>query len=119
MGGVSASELFKRQLEAAGLKDGVGKRVIAEPYSRFLRGLRPSFIDVSAAYLKASLLFSAWDEGHSEAAPYVLRVERRGRSPFATSAREDGVEPAFLPLLERLGLPRFQALVRERFVFRA
>ncbi len=119
MGGVSASELFKRQLEAAGLKDGVGKRVIAEPYSRFLRGLRPSFIDVSAAYLKASLLFSAWDEGHSEAAPYVLASNDVGVRCFADVAREDGVEPAFLPLLERLGLPRFQALVRERFVFRA
>lgn len=119
MGGVSASELFKRQLEAAGLKDGIGKRVIAEPYSRFLRGLRPSFIDVSAAYLKASLLFSAWDEGHSEAAPYVLASNDVGVRSFADVAREDGVEPAFLPLLERLGLPRFQALVRERFVFRA
>ena len=27
MGGISASEMFKRQLEAAGLKDGVGKRL--------------------------------------------------------------------------------------------
>jgi 6-phosphofructokinase len=118
MEGISASELFKRQLEEAGLKDGVGKRVIAEPYSRFLRGLRPSFIDVSAAYLKASLLFSAFDQGRTEAVPYVLASNDVGVRSFAEVAREDGVEPAFLPLLERLGLPRFQALVRERFVFR-
>src|SRR5579884_856926 len=39
-GGVSASELFKRQLEGAGLKDGARKRVIAEPFSRSLRGMR-------------------------------------------------------------------------------
>src|SRR5580658_5179808 len=89
MGGVSASELFKRQLEGAGLKDGVGKRVIAEPYSRFLRGLRPSFIDVSAAYLKASLLFSAWDAGHTEAAPFVLASNDVGVRSFGDVARED------------------------------
>jgi 6-phosphofructokinase len=119
---ISASELFKRQLEEAGLtdgKDGVGKRVIAEPYSRFLRGLRPSFIDVSAAYLKASLLFAAFDAGRMEAAPYVLASNDVGVRSLEEVSREDGVEPAFLPLLERLGLPRFQALVKERFLFRA
>jgi 6-phosphofructokinase len=119
MGGISASEMFKRQLEAAGLKDGIGKRVIAEPYSRFLRGLRPSFIDVSAAYLKASLLFAAFDQGRTEAVPYVLASNDVGVRSFEEVAREDGVEPAFLPLLERLGLPRFQALVQARFVFRS
>src|SRR5580658_184813 len=119
MGGISASEMFKRQLEAAGLKDGIGKRVIAEPYSRFLRGLRPSFIDVSAAYLKASLLFAAFDQGRTEAVPYVLASNDVGVRSFEEVAREDGVEPAFLPLLERLGLPRFQALAQARFVFRS
>jgi 6-phosphofructokinase len=117
MGGISASELFKRQLEAAGLKDGTAKRVIAEGYSRYLRGLRPSFIDVSAAYLKASLLFSAFDQGRREAVPFVLGSNDVGVRSFDEMTREDGVEPAFLPLLERLGLPRFQALVGERFVF--
>jgi 6-phosphofructokinase len=115
-GGVSASELFKQQLAAAGLRDGEGRRVIAEPYSRFLRGLRPSFIDVSSAYLKASLLFGAFDEGRTEVVPYVLASDDVGVRSFAAMVREDGVESAFLPLLERLGLPRFQALVRERFV---
>jgi len=119
MGGISASELFRRQLEDAGLKDGASKRVIAEPYSRFLRGLRPSFIDVSAAYLKASLLFSAFDLGRMEAVPYVLASNDVGVRSLQEVSREDGVEPAFLPLLERLGLPRFQALVGERFVFRS
>jgi len=50
--------------------------------------------------------------------PYVLASNDVGVRSFADVVREDGVEPAFLPLLERLGLPRFQALVRERFVFR-
>jgi 6-phosphofructokinase len=116
--GISASELFRRQLETAGLKDAVDRRVIAEPYSRFVRGLRPSFSDVSAAYLKASLLFAAFDEGRTEAVPYVLASNDVGVRSFGDVTREDGVERAFLPLLERLGLPRFQALVRDRFAFR-
>ena len=113
----SASQFLKEQLAAAGLRDGDHKRVIAEPYSRFLRGLRPSFIDVSSAYLKASLLFAAFEEGRTEVVPYVLASNDVGVRSFAQVAREDGVEPAFLPLLEHLGLPRFQALVRERFTF--
>ncbi len=113
----SASLFLKEQLAAAGLRDGDRKRVIAEPYSRFLRGLRPSFIDVSSAYLKASLLFGAFEEGRTEVVPYVLASNDVGVRSFIDVAREDGVEPAFLPLLEHLGLPRFQALVRERFTF--
>ena len=47
--------------------------------------------------------------------PYVLAANDVGVRPFASVAREDRVERAFLPLLDRLGLPKFQALVRERF----
>jgi len=117
--GMSASQFFKTQLAAAGLRDGDRKRVIAEPYSRFLRGLRPSFVDVSSAYLKVSLLFGAFEEGRREVVPFVLASNDVGVRTFAEVTREDGVEPAFLPLLEHLGLPRFQALVSERFTFGA
>jgi 6-phosphofructokinase len=113
--GLSASALLLRQLAGAGLADGPRKRVIAEPFSRYLRGVRPAFLEVSAAYLKASLLFDAFDAGRTEIMPFVLGAHDVGVRPFATIARDDRVEPAFLPLLDRLGLPRFQALVRERF----
>jgi 6-phosphofructokinase len=113
--GVSASEFLRRQLAAAGLSDGPRKRVIAEPFSRYIRGVRPAFLDVSAAYLKATLLFAAFDEGRTEIMPYVLAADDVGVRPFADVQREDRVERAFLPLLDRLGLPKFQALVRERF----
>ncbi|HLK38455.1 MAG TPA: 6-phosphofructokinase [Polyangiaceae bacterium] len=116
--GLSASEVLKRQLAGAGLHDDPGKRVIAEPYSRFVRGLRPSFADVGAAYLKASLLFGGFDEGRTEVVPCVLASHDVGVRALGEVAREDGVEPAFLPLLERLGLPKFQALVRDRFSVR-
>jgi 6-phosphofructokinase len=115
VGNISASEMLRRQLADVGLHDGPGKRVIAEPFSRHIRGVRPAFLDVSAAYLKATLLFAAFDEGRTEIMPYVLAADDVGVRPFAAVTREDRVEPAFLPLLDRLGLPKFQALVRERF----
>jgi 6-phosphofructokinase len=115
LGDVSASEFLRTQLAAAGLGDGPSKRVIAEPYSRYIRGVRPAFLDVSAAYLKATLLFEAFDEGRTEIMPYVLAADDVGVRPFSAVEREDRVERAFLPLLDRLGLPKFQALVRERF----
>jgi 6-phosphofructokinase len=113
--GLSASALFKQQLAGGGLEDGPRKRVIAEPFSRYIRGVRPAFIDVSSSYLKASLLFSAFEEGKAEIMPYVLAANDVGARPFAEIHTEDRVEPAFLPLLDRLGLPKFQGLVRENW----
>jgi 6-phosphofructokinase len=111
----SASAFLRMQLEQFGLRDRTEKRVIAEPFSRYLRGVRPGFADVSAAYLKASMLFDAWDEGKTEIMPFVLAAHDAGVRPFADVGRDDRVERAFLPLLDRMGLPRFRAWVRERF----
>jgi hypothetical protein len=113
--GLCASALLRQQLAGSGLVDSPRKRVIAEPFSRSIRGARPCFIDVSASYLKASLLFQAFELGRTEIMPYVLAANDVGARPFGEIEREDRVEPAFLPLLDRLGLPKFQALVRERF----
>ncbi|MBI2389239.1 MAG: 6-phosphofructokinase [Deltaproteobacteria bacterium] len=111
--GESASEYFRKQLEAAGLRDSPTRRVIAEPFSRYLRGVRPAFADVSTAYVKASQLFSAFDEGKTEIMPYMVAASDVGLRRFDEITREDGVEPSFLPLLERLGLPKLRVLLRE------
>lgn len=111
----SASEFLRLQLAEAGLTDSAKKRVVAEPFSRYIRGVHPAFLDVSAAYLKASLLFGAFESGRTEIMPYVLAAHDVGVRPFSAVGREDRVERAFLPLLERLGLPKLQALLRERY----
>jgi 6-phosphofructokinase len=111
----SASEHLRRQLAAFGLEDRPERRVIAEPFSRYLRGVRPRFADVSAAYLKASLLFDAFEEGRTEIMPFVLAAHDCGVRPFHAIAREDRVERAFLPLLDRLSLPRFGEWVASNF----
>jgi 6-phosphofructokinase len=112
---VSASEYLRRQLAEAGLKDSPAKRVIAEPFTRYIRGVRPAFLDVSAAFLKAVILFAAFEEGRTEIMPYVIAAGDAGVRSFADVTHEDRVERSLLPLLDRLGLPKFQSLVRERF----
>jgi 6-phosphofructokinase len=113
--GASASEFFRLQLESAGLEDTPQKRVIAEPFSRSIRGIRPAFLDISAAYLKASLLCDAFEEGRTDIMPFVLASNDVGVRPFHLVTREDRVERAFLPLLERLRLPGFTSWIRENF----
>ncbi|MRG91392.1 6-phosphofructokinase [Polyangium spumosum] len=113
--GESASEFLRRQLAAAGLADSAQKRVIAEPFSRYLRGVRPAFLEVSAAYLKASLLFDAFEEGQTEIMPFVLASNDVGVRPFHLVTREDRVERAFLPLLSRFQIPGFSTWIRDHF----
>ncbi len=113
--GMAASAFLQLQLAAHGLNDAPTRRVVAEPFSRYIRGGRPAFAEVSAAYLKASLLFAAFAEGRTEIMPYVLGANDVGVRPFSAVTREDRVERAFLPLLDRLGLERFQALIRDNF----
>ena len=111
----SASAFLAQQLAAHGLEDQPERRVIAEPFTRYLRGVRPGFADISAAYLKVSLLFDAFDEGRTEVMPYVLAANDCGVRAFADIAREDRVERSFLPLLDRLVLPKFRRWVAEKF----
>lgn len=113
--GTSASEFFRMQLESAGLQDTPQKRVIAEPFSRSIRGIRPAFLDVAASYMKASLLCDSFDEGVSEVMPFVLASNDVGVRPFQFVGREDRVERAYLPLLSRLHLPGFTSWIRENF----
>lgn len=113
--GASASSYFKMQLEGYGLRDREDRRVIAEPFSRHLRGVRPAFADVSAAYVKATLLFEAFDEGRTEIMPYVFTGHDVGVRSFDQITREDRVERSLLPLLDRLGLPGFRTWVRDHF----
>lgn len=111
----SAAHWLKRQLEQFGLRDRPQKRVIAESFSRYLRGVRPGFADVSGAYLKTSLLFQAFERGTTEVMPYILGAHDVGVRPFEEIAREDRVERSFLPLLDRFGVPSFRDWVAENF----
>jgi 6-phosphofructokinase len=112
---LSASAYLKMQLEQYGLRDQPTRRVIAEPFSRYLRGVRPGFSDVSSAYLKVSLLFDAFAAGRTQVMPFVLAGHDVGVRPFDQIVGEDRVERAYLPLLDRFGLAQFQSWVRDNF----
>lgn len=112
---LSASGYLKMQFEQYGLRDQPTRRVIAEPFSRYLRGVRPGFSDVSSAYLKASMLFDAFAAGRTQIMPFVLAGHDVGVRRFDQIVREDRVERAFLPLLDRFGLPQFQQWVKSNF----
>jgi 6-phosphofructokinase len=112
---LSASGYLKMQLEQFGLRDQPTRRVIAEPFSRYLRGVRPGFGDVASAYLKVSLLFDAFATGATQVMPFVLAGHDVGVRAFDQIVREDRVERAFLPLLDRFGMPKFQQWVKENF----
>jgi len=111
----SASAYLLEQLGPLGLRDSPRRRVIAEPFSRYLRGVRPGFADVAAAYVKTSLLLDAFDDGRTEIMPFVLAAHDVGVRPFDEMKHEDRVERAFLPLLARLDLPEFRRWVAENF----
>jgi 6-phosphofructokinase len=111
----SASAHLLAQLGEFGLHDSSRRRVIAEPFSRYLRGVRPGFADVAAAYVKTSLLLDAFDDGRTEIMPFVLAAHDVGVRPFEDVKREDRVERAFLPLLDRLELPELRRWVAESF----
>lgn len=112
---LSASAYLKMQLEQYGLRDLPTRRLIAEPFSRYLRGVRPGFSDVSSAYLKVSLLFDAFAAGRTQIMPFVLAGHDVGVRAFDQIVREDRVERAFLPLLDRFGLSLFDKWVRDNF----
>lgn len=116
--GMSASAFLLRQLEAAGLRDAPDKRVIAEPFSRYLRGVRPAYVEVATAYVKATLLLEAFERGRNRVMPFVLAASEVGVRDFGDVRREDAVEAEFLPLLDRLGLPAFARHVAESRVQR-
>ncbi len=48
--------------------------------------------------------------------PYVLAANDVGVLDFSAIRREDGVERAFLPLLDRLDLQRFKTWILDHFV---
>jgi hypothetical protein len=89
--------------------------VIAEPFSRYLRGVRPGFADVAASFIKVSLLLSAFDRGETEIMPFVLAAHDVGVRAFSEIKRDDRVERSFLPLLDRLGVPLFRSWVEQNF----
>lgn len=111
----NAAELLKKRLAAAGLADREGRRVIAEPFSRFLRGVGPCAMDVEMAVLKSQILVDGLNCGRDRVMAYALGEHVHGLRLFAEIETDNSVEPAYLNLVDRFGIPDYREYVGANF----
>lgn len=111
----SASEWLKEQLCDAGLRDDDDRRVIAEPFSRYLRGIRPCALDIELAVLKSQMLVDALADGAHQVMPFVLSEHVHGFRDFSEIVLDNSIERSYLNLIDRLGVPEYREYVSASF----
>ncbi len=114
-GPVNAAAHFKTQLRENGLYESNLKRVISEPYSRYLRGIRPLYIECAIAFLKAFILFDAFEKNKTQVMPYYLGEHDHGIRHFSELVTNNSVEPRFLDLIDRFDIPSLRQYVSCEF----
>ena len=102
---VDAAAWFRRQLMAHGLTETEERRVISEPFSRYLRGVRPLYLEIGISFLKAFNLYDAFDEGKTEVMPYYLGEADHGIRSFDELATSNVVDNNQLDMLDRWNIP--------------
>lgn len=113
--GQSAAHYFRDQLAEHGLVDQPDHRVIAEPYSRYLRGIRPLHMENERVFLKSQLLFDAFEQGASGIMPYYLGSHAIGVRAIEEVVTDNRVEPEYLRMIDRFGLDSLRAHARASF----
>ncbi|VAX15253.1 6-phosphofructokinase [hydrothermal vent metagenome] len=108
---VDAALHFKNQMMEHGLVETETKRVISEPFSRYLRGIRPLYIECAIAYLKAFILYDAFDGGGTKIMPYYLGEHDSGVRQFDDLGTNNQVEPRFLDLIDRYNIPALRSYI--------
>jgi len=112
---VDAAMYFKRQLAGRGLAETPLKRIISEPFTRYLRGIRPLFLECSIAYLKAFILYEAFEQGKTQIMPYYLGEHDHGARDFSELRTNNQVERGFLDLIDRFNIPSLREYVSSQF----
>jgi len=105
---LDAASYFLQELKEYGLIDSPQKRTIAEPFSRHLRGLTPLKIDCQIAHLKCQLLTKAIDQGESGIIVFYEGEHIFGCKPMEEVNSDNHIDPGFIGLIDRLGLPKFR-----------
>lgn len=111
----NAAEYFKCQLEQHGLVDRPEKRIIAQPFGRHLRGVRPNPMDIEMAVLKSNILIQGLLCGNTRVMAYYLGEHNYGLRPFHEIKTDNEVEPIFLNLIDRFGITSFQQYIAKQF----
>lgn len=110
-----ASEYLRERLAEHGFASRRDRRVIAEPYSRYIRGVRPLAMENEAIMLKCGLLLDAFQEGESQIMPYYLSPHDLGVRHLEEVDTDNTVEPEHLDLIDRFGLESLRAHAHERY----
>jgi 6-phosphofructokinase len=111
----NAAEYVKEHLEAAGLQDNPDRRVIAEPYSRYIRGIPPNYLEREVAYLKSHVLFQALDAGRDRIMAYFTGLHDLGIRSFDAVETYNAVPALLLEILDRLCVPSFRRYLATEF----
>jgi 6-phosphofructokinase len=104
----NAAEYFMNELKPFGLEDKPNKRVIAEPFSRYLRGVRPLRIDCEIAHLKCQLLIKELNKGSSDVMVYYQSEHLLGFQKFEEAHSDNSIEKEFIGMIDRVNLPLFR-----------
>ena len=110
-----ASEWFKEELAKHGLRDHPEKRVIAESFSRFIRGIPPLMMECELVYLKCQLLYDAFERGESRITPYYLGEHDLGTRPIADVQTDNSVSHDFLNMIDRFHIRSLREHARRAY----
>ena len=110
----SAAHWFRDRLAEHGFADRPERRVIAESYSRHLRGARPLLMENERVFLKCQLLFDAFARGETAVMPYYLGAHWIGTHRLADVHTDNTVEPEYLGMIDRFGLESLREHARAR-----
>ncbi len=105
----SASVMLQKELAAHGLEDRPQKRVIAESYSRFIRGRPPLLMECETAYLKSQLLYKAFEKGEEHVMAYLMGDHDYGTRHLDEVDTDNNVEPVFLDMIDRFQIASLRA----------
>ncbi|MFW2331890.1 MAG: 6-phosphofructokinase [Nitrospinota bacterium] len=114
-GKIGAARYFKELLFHHGLKESPTKKIISEPFSRYLRGVRPLYIECGIAYLKAYNLYEAFQKGESEVMPYYLSDSNYGIRRFDEIQTTNFIDPKMYDLIDRFNIKSLRARISELY----
>ncbi len=110
----SAAEYLRDRLAEHGFADRRDRRVIAEPYSRYIRGVRPLAMENEGILLKCGLLLDGFARGESQIMPYYLSPHEVGLRRLDEVDTDNTVEPEHLDLIDRFGLASLRSHAHAR-----
>lgn len=112
---IDAAKWFKDELFDLGLRELDGKRIISEPFSRYIRGARPLYLELGVAYLKALKLFDAFERGESHVIPYYLGEGDYGVRSFDQVESSNLIDPETLDLVDRFKIDSLRAEIADLY----